>query len=176
MTSKEKEFLLAEFNKAWDQLFHIDNRRGLFSRYFTVLFIAVVGISAKSVLDSEQVSILLATSLSIIFGFTIVAANTTISILKSERAANCRYRAKINLIREMFLVDSDDEGIKDKYLNKENEKIGIKLFTGVEQTSGDGGTLKGIYKLIRLESAALYILIAAVWICHFYSFLTNACS
>ena len=48
MEIHEKDFLIAEYNKSWDMVLAIDLRRGIFSRYYNILFLSVLAVSINS--------------------------------------------------------------------------------------------------------------------------------
>ena len=139
MDSNQKDFFIAEFNKAWDMVLAIDSRRGTFSRYFNILFLAVLAVSTNILVNIEKLNIITCVGMTLVFAFTCLAGNSTKSILESERAANIRYRKKVNLIREVFIGKSEEEIIKWYLSHKE---IGIKLLSQEsDQPEGIGRTL-----------------------------------
>ena len=107
MDSNHKDFLIAEFNKAWDMILAIDSRRGIFSRYYNILFLAVLAVSTNMLVKIDELNVATCVGLSLVFIFTYLAGNVTKGILESERSANIRYRKKINLIREIYLGESE---------------------------------------------------------------------
>jgi len=166
--SNHKDFLIAEFNKAWDMVLAIDSRRGVFSRYYNILFLAVLAVSTNVLVKIDELNTATSIGLSLIFIFTYLAGDVTKGILESERAANIRYRKKINLIREMLLGASEEEVIKE-YLS--HSELGIKLLSQEsDQPEGVGRTLVGIYRLILIQKIALVTCIIGVW---GYYFLAN---
>ncbi len=165
MESEQKDFLIAEFNKAWDMVLAIDSRRGTFSRYYNVLFLAVLTISTHILVRIDRLNIVICVGLSLVFIFTYVAGETIKGILKSERNANIRYRKKINLIREVFCGDSEDDLI-NLYLS--HKDLGILLISqDSEQPKGIGRTLAGIFKLIRIQKATLILCTLGLWSYYF---------
>lgn len=168
MDSNHKDFLIAEFNKAWDMVLAIDSRRGIFSRYYNILFLAVLAVSTNILVKIDEINIATCIGLSLVFMFTYLAGSITKGILESERSANIRYRKKINLIREIFLSSSEDEAIKE-YLS--HSELGIKILSQEsDQPEGAGRTLVGIYRLIRIQKTVLVMCGIGVWS---YYYLTN---
>lgn len=170
MDSDHKDFLLAEFNKAWDMVLAIDTRRGIFSRYYNIFFTAILVVSTNIIVNIDKLNISICIGLTLIFVFTYLVGDVTKGILESERGANIRYRKKINLIREIFLGSSEEEIIKD-YLS--HTELGIKLLSQENyQPEGAGRTLLGIYKLIFIQKLVLVACTVCVWA---YYVLTILC-
>lgn len=148
MSVDEREFLLAEYHAAWDMILKIDERRGAFARYCTILFggafSVVSAILASQPLPSSEALI----GLGAILATTAVAGCVIIFILWSERKANVRYRKRINKIREIFLAVSPDQ------------KIGEYFKSEAHSPGGIGQTLPGIFLLIALQIA---VAIAGIW-------------
>ena len=172
LTSQESSFLIAEYNASWEQIFRFDARRSIFLRYYTIVTIAILGLCA-GVFEKFSIpkNIDVYTFLDAILLLAIVAGGFFLAILSSERAANIRYRTKINIIREIFLKNSNNQNIK---LYLEQNEIGVKLFSLVKQPSGDGRTLKYIYHLIYLQQFIMamvfgYILLEIIAIQHYAS-------
>lgn len=161
MNEHQRDFLVMEFEKAWDMVLAIDSRRGTFYRYYNILFLAVLAVSTNILVSSPAVDMLVCVGLTLVFGFTYFAGGVTKGILESEREANVRYRKKINLIREVFLENSDDELIQ-KYTA--HSELGIKFFSEEEQPQGVGRTLTGIYTLITIQRFALVLCTAVLWL------------
>ena len=139
MKDNSKEFLIKEFETSWQQLFHIDNRRGTYSSYFNVAFFGVLAFTVKEWMDTSQITPLSALCLTIAYSLLAIMGEIVVQILESERAANVRYRTKINFIRELFLSEDDDEKVKS-YLNLKD--IGIKTYSGPgDKIEKIGGTL-----------------------------------
>lgn len=170
MKDSTKELLLVEFETSWQQLFSIDNRRGAFFNYFNVAFFAVLTFTASVWTKGTAPTTWTAAALSATYILLALMAEAVRQVLDSERAANVRYRHKINLIREIFLSGDDDPHIQSYLKQKE---IGIKTFTGsgneVEKT---GGTLKPIYLMLRIQQIALAALAIMIWAA--YSHLPKA--
>jgi len=165
MKEYSKDLLIAEFESSWQQLFNIDTRRGVFFNYFNVAFFGVLTFTAGVWAKGTQPSMLTAVALSATFVLLAFMARAVKSILESERAANVRYRKKINLIREMFLAEDDDPRIQ-MYLKQKD--IGIKIFSGEgNEIDKVGGTLKPIYFMIHLQQGALAVLAALIWLAFF---------
>ncbi|MEE3320295.1 MAG: hypothetical protein VX258_06380 [Pseudomonadota bacterium] len=173
MESNHKDFLIAEFNKAWDMVLAIDSRRGVFSRYYNILFLAVLAVTTNVLVKIDEFNMAACMGLSLVFVFTYLAGDVTQGILESERAANIRYRKKINLIREILLGSSEEEVIKE-YLS--HSELGIKLLSQEsDQPEGVGRTLVGIYRLILMQKIAMVMCVIGLW--GYYSFancLTSA--
>jgi hypothetical protein len=149
VTPDQKEFLLAEFKSAWDTVTSIDNRRGVFASYYTALFVGAVSVVAGVLSRSEKIEIGARYALMLVLLMTFIAAVTVICILASERAANIRYRRKINLIRATFLSNAEDQAIK-KYLSRKD--LGIMLAEEGDQPKGIGRTLKYIFALLGIQA------------------------
>jgi cation transport regulator ChaB len=164
MTDHQKDFLLAEFNTAWDMVLRIDERRGVFARYYTVLFVAVLTIGTNALPGLQSHDLPTYVGLTAIFVFTFVAGIVTELILRSERWANVRYRTKINLIREVFLGSTEHPGIVE-YLK--HPELGILLHTKHKQPEGLGRTLRSIFWLIRLQEFAIGLCVVGLWL-YFY--------
>jgi cation transport regulator ChaB len=172
MDNNEKDFLLAEFNTAWDTIQNIDIRRGTFARYYSAFFVAVLAIVVKILFDKDNnIGLLMCIELNVILLLTLLVAVIVKDILKSEREANIKYRKKINLIREIFLAGSNDEKIIE-YLK--HSDIGIKVFSQKDdQPTGDGKTLKGIYELLNIEEGALIGFCIFIWVLYWISTINN---
>ena len=85
-------------------------------------------------------------TLVLIGGIIAVSAGLTIlSMLRSERLANVRFRRRVNYIRGMFLEGSTDENIRE-YLDRHAE---LNTPTGkTENFHPWGSTLTGVRRLI----------------------------
>ena len=177
MQAQTKDFLIAEYESSWQQVLNIDTRRGMFFNYFNVVFLAVLTVVANlwdggeasaaslAAVEGAAPSLPSAVAITIILLFTILIGNTLVKILKSERAANVRYRNKINLIRETFLSNPTDPKI-EFYMKQKD--LGIKDFTyDKESINATGRTLKRIFKLIRIEQVVLFGLTVLVWAIYF---------
>ena len=163
MQDSEQGFLMKEYETAWQMIQKIDDRRGAFARYYSILFTAVVGIAGNILIGTQDLTLQAAISISFLFFFGALAGFITIKILQSERKGNVRYRQKINLIREIFLAKSKDTAIK-KYLK--HKELGIKLFSNQakNQPQGIGQTLRWIFGRIIIQIVVLLIAILAIWI------------
>ena len=157
-----KDLLLCEFETSWQQVFSIDNRRGIYFNYFNVAFFGVLTFTASVWSKPGAPSLPAALALTTTFILLVFMSRAVVEILESERDANVRYRKKINLIREMLLAHLTDPKVK-YYL--EQKQIGIKTFTS-ERDAIDavGRTLKGIYFLLHLQQAALVVLVVLIWL------------
>lgn len=164
MDEATKDILLKEFDTAWQQLFNIDGRRGVFFNYFNAAFFAVLTFTANVWTKGTAPTMLTAIALSATYVLLAFMAQAVKSVLQSERDANVRYRKKINLIREIFLGESDDPKIQ-KYLSRKD--LGIKIETGDgNEIDRVGGTLKPIFLMLRVQQVALVVLAAMVWVAH----------
>jgi len=171
MDSNQKDFLISEFNTAWDMILAIDSRRGTFSRYYNILFLAVLSVSTNILVNIEKLNFVICVGLTVVFAFTYLVGNTTKGVLESERAANVRYRKKVNLIREIFLGKSEEEIIKH-YLS--HTELGIKLLSQEsEQPEGISRTLDSIYQLIFIQKVALIICAIGLWCYYFTTICLN---
>lgn len=165
MKETSKDLLVVEFEYSWQQVFNIDTRRGVFFNYFNVAFFIVLTFTANVWTKANQPALLTAVALSATFVLLAFMARAIKAVLESERAANVRYRKKINLIREMFLAEDDDPKIQ-MYLKQ--KEIGIKTFSGEGNAiDGVGGTLRPIYFMLHLQQVALGILAALIWVAFF---------
>jgi hypothetical protein len=161
MEIHEKDFLIAEYNKSWDMVLAIDLRRGIFSRYYNILFLSVLAVSINIAINYTHWDLKITLGLSLLFIFTILAGKATKGILESEREANVRYRKKINLIREVVLNTSKNELIQE-YLT--HTELGIKLLSQEsEQPKGVGRTLVDIYHLILVQQVVMALGVIIVW-------------
>lgn len=153
---------MKEFETSWLQLFNIDNRRGIFFNYFNVAFFVVLSLTASSLWSGNaDLSLSKLLGLTVIYVLLIFMAAAVRLILESERSANVRYRKKINLIRELYLSDSNDPKIQ-LYLNQ--KELGIKTFSDAEDVVGKvGGTLKPIFMLLLVQQISLGLLCLSLW-------------
>lgn len=161
MDVDNRDFFIAEFNTAWDMIFAINTRFGMYSRYNNLLFLSVLAVSTNILINIEKMNVVSAAGLTSVLAASFASCMATVGILRSERAADVRYRKKINLIREMFLGKSEDEKTKH-YLTHKN--IGIKLLSEEgEQPKGFGRTLNRILGLIRIQKGILLLFAVVVW-------------
>ena len=155
------EALVLEAETSWQQLFHIDNRRGAYFLSFNATFCFLAAGAVALIAFTPKVSPLLALAATVVLGSHIAFGHYLIGAYESERAANVRYRQKINLIREILLSKAPEPEIQDYLKRKE---IGIKTFTGAgNEIDRLGGTLKQMYMLIRVQQVASSVLAAIVW-------------
>ena len=166
MTENERQFLIAEFTTAWEQIFKIDDRRGVFLRYYTIIFLGVISFFAGLISSSNKIGLEISVILSFVLLFTLYAGVVIRGVLESERAANVRYRRKINLIREIFLKNS---GYEDVQFYIQQKDIGVLLFSEDTQPAGVGRTLQGIYTLIYVEQISLIFALIVLWGLYFQS-------
>ena len=159
-----KDFLLAEYEKSFDMVINIDNRRGVFSRYYAALTSAIIGLSGTLIFANSDVSNVEAWLITGMLSIGIITGALTLYVLFSERRANIRYRKKINLIRELLVETGTD--LSKKYLDPRNASIGIKTYTNQQkaQPKGIGSTLKGIFLSIILMQAVQVVVIILVWV------------
>ena len=166
MTPEEKDFLLAEFNTAWEMIYKIDDRRGTFTKFFTFLFLAVLGVVAEILSKASPINLLICILCTLLLLMSVAVGQIIIKVLKSERKANKRYRKKINLIREMFLSDSSNDKIIE-YITKKD--IGIKLYKNKEdRPQGDGETLTQIYTFIGYKQFIFIVLSISLWVYYLF--------
>jgi hypothetical protein len=165
MDRQEVDTLLLEAETSWQQLFNIDNRRGRYFLAFAATFF-LTGLVATSLLAfTSVVTPLIAVAITVVllghafFGYYLKG------VYESERAANVRYRTKINLIRELLLSKSPDPEIQ-MYLTK--KELGIKTYSGSgNEIDKLGGTLKQMYALIFVLQVADVTLGLIFW-AHLY--------
>ena len=151
LTGSEEGFLLAEFKKAWDMVFLLDERRIKILHFYSAVFAAIAAFVAKIYVDDPAEAVVpavVALSAGALIGIAILF------VLDAERKANIRYRRKINLIRGLFLEYTDNPHI-GKYL--EHRKLGIKTHRDPEQPQGWGSTLTRVLVIVILEIAALIV-------------------
>jgi hypothetical protein len=161
MERQSVETLLLEFETAWQQIFTIDNRRGTYFLCFSALFFLIAASAVFMLIPAAPSATIAAFGATIVLLVHVALGHYLIGVYESERAANVRYRRKINFIRELLLSRDDDESIKD-YLGK--KEIGIKTFSGSgNEIDKVGGTLTQIYALIRLQQGAGVGLIVLLW-------------
>ena len=166
MDEETKDFLLAEYESSWRQVLNIDTRRGTFFNYYNLAFFAVLAFTANLLSRSGAPSLPTAVLLTIVYVLLILMGTAVVGILESERAANVRYRNKINLIRQLFLEHLDDPDI---LFYMQQKDIGIKTFSkDRESIDKVGRTLRGIFRLVDLERYALGVLVILVWVGYFF--------
>jgi len=154
----EQAFLLAEFEQAWAQVLNIDERRLKFVEYYSAIVAAILAVAANLAVDRElTVPIGLLVTALLTAGVLIGAA--FVFMILSERAANRRYREKINLIRGLFLTESTHPGMTEYLARKD---LGVK--TGADaQPDRLGRTLKGVLVFMGLEIALVVVVAIATW-------------
>jgi len=167
-----KNFLTTEFEKAWDMIFLIDNRRFKIIQYYSFIVVGVLTLATKFIIDQRPgnggdagIELFLYLLITILLLVTIAIGLTFRKVLQSERDANVRYRKKINLIRGLFLLDSESDQIAE-YLK--HPEWGIKTARD-EQPSGMGTTLKGVYHFISIGIFLTIIFIFFIWINYFWN-------
>lgn len=168
MIEKGRDLLIEEYKTAWQMILNIDERRGKFIHYFSFVFIGVIGVVVNLLKDInlfDEVSTLCPSQVVMVnvllFVATIVGL-TVIYMLIAERAANIRYRKKVNLMRELLYKATDIP--KDEYLDrnrKDSVDLGIKTFHNDKQPKGIGKTLRGgfgfVIIVIACFAAGLYL-------------------
>src|SRR5690606_32184243 len=160
------QFMLSEFQSAWNMLEALDNRRGTYFNYYMVAFSAAMGFSLNSIKEGTQEKFTLILILILCLAISI-AGIFLISALVSENKANVRYRNKINYIRELFLDHNDSEEIK-KYIRLEKH-MGTKLFSYDPTGLCDiGNTLKMFIAIILVEVLAS-VVIGSVILCNLHT-------
>jgi hypothetical protein len=162
MDEQQVRILVAEFETSWQQLFMIDNRRGAYFLCYSVVFAILLtsAILALTLLPPPSLSSALA--MSVAFATHALFGRALIGVYESERAANVRYRKKINLIREILLKDSNNADIEFYLQQKE---IGIKSFTGSgNEIDPLGGTLAVMYQFIRVQQVAAVLVALLAWV------------
>ena len=163
MTEDEKKFLITEYESSWQQILNIDTRRGTFANYYNVSYLGVLAFIANIWSRKEPIALPMMLLITAILVSSVLFARTIKGILSSERAANVKYRKKINLIREILLSDSTDSEIQ-RYM-KEKE-IGIYDYSDhIDET---GHTLNGIFEMMRIQERGLKIFGAFLWLLFFW--------
>lgn len=169
MDKHEQDFLLLEFETAFEHINRIDDRRMRFVEFLLSLnSLLATGVAAVLLaMRSDERGFQLAPRhaafvvLAALLG--ILGTKLILSMVDSERAANIRYRMKVNHIRGLFLKNSTDPGIK-RYL-KNYKDLGTPTDAS-PQPSGRGSTLKGVFRLgwtlyvLWLFAAALAVVAA----------------
>ena len=159
MTQDEREFLIAEYEQAWTMILNIDERRFKFVEYFAAIFTGILAISASLVTWHDDLDVAVAVPVTTLLAVGVFVGFTFRWMLKSERAANVRYRKKINLIRGVLLTSVDDPGIEDYLSHKE---LGI-LTAADPQPGGTGSTLVGVFRFLNVEICVMALAIPALW-------------
>lgn len=160
MKEHEREFLIAEYEQAWAMILNIDERRFKFVEYYSAVFTAIIAVGTGVIVQRGGIDADIATALSVLLAVGAMVGQTFRGMLRSERAANLRYRKKINLLRTVFLGDSDHGAIQD-FVNNHKE-IGI-LLADDAQPSGTGSTLPNVFRFLTLETAVLVLAIPLLW-------------
>jgi hydrogenase maturation factor len=147
-------FFLAEFETAFEFIKAIDDRRLRFVEFIiTINVLLAGGVVGLAKIDDEFT---LSDSLTGLASSAILTACTAliISMLKSERDANLRYRRKINFIRGVFLEHLKDERITNYLM--EHRKLGTPT-SGTEDLSKTGRTLKLVFWFLWLLNLAWWV-------------------
>lgn len=151
---KAYEFLLAEFETAFDFIKAIDDRRLRFVEFIiainVLLATGVVGLAKLDEYFTQNDAIVGLVASAMLTACTALI----VSMLKSERDANLRYRRKINFIRGMFLDNFKDE-IFSKYL-MEHRALGTPT-PRTEDLSKTGRTLKSVFRFLWLLNLAWWL-------------------
>jgi len=146
----EQDFLLLEFETAFEHIQRIDDRRMRFVEFLLTLnSLLATGVAAVLIatqsdepsleLDSGHVVLVTLAACLGILGIGVIAW-----MVDSERKANVRYRMKVNHIRGLFLANSTHPGI-ERYL--ENYRVLGTPTDKSPQPGGLGRTLKGVVAL-----------------------------
>ncbi len=164
ISPEEIQFLISEFEKAWDMIFLLDERRIKIIEYYSIVFAGIISFVGSMWVAKEtlQLNFISITS-TIILSTGVFIGLVVIMLLKSEREANIRYRKKINLIRAIILESSTNPLLVD-YLTAHKE-LGIKILSDKEQPKGWGGTLSRVLIIVSLEIFFLMVGIAIIWLC-----------
>lgn len=149
------EFLLSEFRTAWSMLEAIDNRRGIYFNYYNVAFFSVTAFLANLLNTKQQSIFALIISFLICISF-VFAGYKIINALKFENKASIRYRNKMNIIREIFLLEDENNNInnseKIKHYLGNRGYTGARLFTSEKIPNNEiGGALKNLICIIHIE-------------------------
>ena len=156
LTPKEEKFFYLEFEKAWDMVFLLDERRIKIIQFYSVVFAVIIGFVANLMANHSKNG----DDFSIIAGITILFAGlligfSSILFLNSERKANLRYRNKINLIRGIFLKNSNSNLVHD-YLS--HKKLGIIIMGDTSQPKGWGRTLSKVVWIVCAEIFVQFVI------------------
>ena len=163
LTKIETDFLISEFEKSWDMIFLLDERRVKIIQFYSVVFAAIIGFTANLIISNDDAFAYLAGAIISFVG--ILIGISSIMFLASERKANIRYRKKLNLIRGLFLEDSQSSIIKE-YLSHKDD-LGIKTISDPDQPKGWGKTLKNVVIIVYFEIcflllACIYLLVESI--------------
>jgi hypothetical protein len=147
MDQSTAEFLRVEYDTAWAHIRGIDDRRLKFVEFYISLNTILATVIATVVTRSRGSMFTFGNFVLVLIGGIIVVGSgiTILGMLRSERAANLRFRRRVNYIREIFLEGSKDDRIRE-YLNRHAE-----LNTPTSKTESLhawGSTLAGVRRLI----------------------------
>lgn len=147
MDQSTVEFLRAEYDTAWAHIRGIDDRRLKFVEFYISLNAVLATVIATVVTRSKGSMFTFGNFALVLIGGIIVASSglTILSMLRSERLANIRFRKRANYIRGIFLEGSKDDRIRE-YLERHAE-----LNTPTSETENlhaRGSTLAGVWRLI----------------------------
>ncbi len=162
MTASEEQFLIVEYQQAWQVISAVDERRVKILQSFSTLVVAAIGAVGFLISDKGPLPLSRAFEASGILAFTLLIGVAAMTILCAERKANIRYRKKVNLIRHAFLGASTDPVIQ-AYLTRKD--LGIKV-PGDAEPEGLGSTLRRIFLFIGVELVGLVIALVYVWARH----------
>ena len=162
MDQREKDFLLAEFTIAWDQISRIDDRRLRFIQYYSTIFVGVLSILSITVFTTPTPSVLTVLGATLVLIMTILVGRNFKQVLKSEREGNLRNRRKVNHIREIFLGNSNDELI-NQYLHHKND-YGVKLIEDNASLDDIGSTLTKVFRFFTYGNFIIAVFMAVVWV------------
>jgi len=147
-------FLLAEFETAFEFIKAIDDRRLRFVEFIiTINVLLAGGVVGLAKIDENFGR---DDALAGLAASAILTACTglIINMLRSERDANLRYRRKINFIRGVFLEHMKDESITT-YLT-DHRTLGTPT-SRTEDLSKTGRTLKSVFWFLCVLNLAWWI-------------------
>jgi hypothetical protein len=148
------DFLLAEFETAFEFIKAIDDRRIRFVEFIITINVLLAGgvIGLAKIGDKFTHS----DALTGLASSAVLTACTAliINMLRSERDANLRYRRKINYIRGVFLDPLNDERIINYLI--EHRTLGTPT-DKTEELSKTGRTLKLVFWFLCLVNLAWWL-------------------
>jgi hypothetical protein len=140
------EFLRAEYDAAWAHIRDIDDRRLKFVEFFISLNAVLATVIAAIVTRRKGSMFTYGNFALILVGGTVIVSSglTILSMIRSERLANVRFRRRVNYIRGIFLEKSKDDSIQE-YLSRYAE---LNTPTSRnEDLHAWGSTLRGVRRL-----------------------------
>jgi len=143
MDQSTADFIRAEYDTAWAHIRAIDDRRLRFVEFYISLNALLATVVAAFVTRSKGSMFTFGNFVLVLIGGTIVVSSgfAMLSMMRSERLANIRFRRRVNYIRGIFLEGSKDDRIRE-YLDRYAE-----LNTPTSKTENFhtwGSTLKGV--------------------------------